>query len=208
MKVPVAFIDANVMYSRTLCDWIFMLRLELPGMVRLYSSADAIEEATTRLRRKNPTANGSLTERKRQHLAMFLDDVVVEYDATIPFDGTDINDHHIHAAAVAAKAEYLVTDDAGFESLNSDGTPYEVHSADSFLCLIAENAPYAVQAVIVKQLAYWAERGGSKTLVEALRDAGCPEFAARVELALPALSQGRSIHTILSAASVTSREVQ
>lgn len=208
MKVPVAFIDANVMYSRTICDWIFMLRLELPGMIRLYSSADAIEETTTRLRRNNPTADGSLTEGKRQQLHKFLDDVVTDFDAGVPFEGTDIHDHHIHAAAIAAKAEYLVTDDVGFDRLKSDAVPYEVHSADSFFCLIAENAPHAVQVVIVKQLAYWADRDGSKTLVQALRDAGCPEFAARVEIALPALSQGRSIHTILATTSAISKGIQ
>ncbi len=83
MKVPVAFFDANVLYSRTLCDWFFMLRLELPGLFLLYTSQDVIDEVVYNIRRDSPRADGSLTERKRKHLVEFMDDVVRDFSALI-----------------------------------------------------------------------------------------------------------------------------
>lgn len=200
MKVPIAFLDANVMYSRTLCDWIFMLRRELPGMFLVYSSADAIDEAIYRLRRAHPDADGSLTERKRQKLREFLDETVTEFPGNVPFSGADDHDRHIHAAATHVRAHYLVSDDRGFTTFASDDAVYEAHSADTFLCLVAENAPYAVQTVIVQQLAYWSKLPKSKNLANALRDANCPEFARRIDEALKALSEGRSVHAIFASA--------
>jgi hypothetical protein len=198
MKVPVAFLDACVMYSRTLCDWLFMLRLEMPGMFLLVSSTDAIEETTYHLRKANPKADGALTERRRKLLHDFLDDVVSDFSGDVVYPGDDIDDHHIHAAATHVGARYLITDDTGFARFGGDDVAYEAHTADSFLCLIAENAPGAIQAVMVRQLAYWSERNGAKSLSQALRDAGCLEFAARIELAMKALSEGRTLQGVVT----------
>ena len=199
MNIPVVFLDANILYSRTLCDWIFMLRIEASGMVRLFSSADVLDEVAYNLRRALPRAGGAVIQRKRDHMREFLDDVIVDFAGDIPFGGDDHHDAHVHSAAVASGASYLVTDDRGFRALGVDDAPYEAHTADSFLCLVAENSPHAVQAVIVRQLGYSASRPEPrKPLAEALRDAGCPEFASRVEEALRAISEGRSVATALN----------
>lgn len=201
MNIPVVFLDANILYSRTLCDWIFMLRLEASGMIRLFSSADVLDEVAYNLRRALPQADGSLIQRKRDRMRMFLDDVIVDFAGDVPFAGKDVHDAHVHAAAVGAGASYLVTDDRGFHALSEDDAPYETHTADSFLCLVAENSPHAVQAVIMRQLGYSASRSEArKPLGDALRDAGCPEFARRIEAALRAVSDGRSVVTALDPA--------
>ncbi|MEV8135752.1 PIN domain-containing protein [Microbacterium aurantiacum] len=192
--------DANVLYSRTLCDWIFMLRLEAPGMFRLYSSADVLDEVAYHLRKNKPLADGRVIQAKRDHLRRFLDDVVTDFPGDVPFAGDDAHDVHLHAAAVESIADYLVSDDRGFEALNKDSAPYEPHTADTFLCLIAENAPFAVQEVITRQLAYWSGREGARSLTDALREAGCPVFAGRVESALRAITDGRSVVGALSPA--------
>ncbi|WP_447946392.1 hypothetical protein [Microbacterium lacticum] len=72
-----------MLYSRTLCDWFFMLRLELPGLFLLYTSQDVIDEVVYNIRRDSPRADGSLTERKRKHLVEFMDDVVRDFSALI-----------------------------------------------------------------------------------------------------------------------------
>ncbi len=149
MKIPVAFLDANVLYSRTLCDWIFMLRREQPGLFLVCSSADAVEEAMYRLRRRLPNAAGGLMEHKRELLRANLDELVTDFPGAPEFAGDDADDAHIHAAATHINARYLVTNDDGFSRLASDDAEYEARTADAFLCLVAENAPFATQAVIV-----------------------------------------------------------
>lgn len=193
MKVSKVFLDANVLYSRTLTDWIFMLRLEAPGMMRVYSSADVLDEVAYQYRRNNPNADGGVIQAKRERTRAFLDDVITDFAGDVSFPGGDKHDSHVHAAALEIGADYLVSDDRGFEVFNNDSAPYEAHSADTFLCLVAENAPFAVQEVMTRQLAYWSQRAGSKTLVKALQDAQCHVFADRVALALRAVTDGRSV---------------
>jgi predicted nucleic acid-binding protein len=198
MKISGVFLDANVLYSRTLCDWVFMLRLEAPGMFRLYTSADVLDEVAYHFRKKRPMADGSVIEAKRQHLRKFVDDVITDFPGDTPFAGEDQHDAHVHAAAIEAGVDYLVSDDRGFEVLDKDSAPYEAHTADTFLCLVAENSPFTVQEVMMRQLAFWSERPGSKSMTDALRDAGCHVFADRVELALRAITDGRSVVGALS----------
>ena len=193
MRIPIAFVDANVLFSKTLCDWLFLLRIETKGgMFVLFSSEDSITEVLYNMRRKNPQANGEYTGRRQGLLRKSLDDVVDAFPGEVDFPGKDVNDHHVHAAALACNASYLIADDRGFHEIDSDLLPYEVHSADSFLLLIAENAPQAVDEVILKQIEYWRGKPDSKPLDVALEDAGCPTFASCVRGHLKRLFSGES----------------
>ena len=61
-----------------------------------------------------------------------------------------------------------------------DSLPYEVHTPDGFLVLVDDSAPHRVRAVTRDQERYWDRRPRSKSLVQALQDAGCPDFAQRI----------------------------
>ncbi|MDX2377310.1 PIN domain-containing protein [Microbacterium sp. LRZ72] len=175
MRTPVAFVDANILFSRTLCDWLFLLRLETNGgMFVLFSSEDSITETLYNLRRRNPSADGSLTSNRQQLLRRSLDDILDSFSGDVDFPGLDKNDHHVHAAALECHARYLIANDQGFAEIEPDLLPYEAHTADSFLMLIAANAPTAVDAVITRQLRHYADKPASKPLDVALVDAGCP----------------------------------
>lgn len=177
--MPPAFLDANVLYSRTICDWLFLLADEARGrMPPLVSSEDCLTEALYRFRRNNPTVDGDRIARKRAMLTAALDDVIESYSGSTPFPGSDEHDTHVHAAVLACNAGYLVTDDAGFGRIEPDLLPYEVHTSDSFLLLIEEDHPQMVDRVIIRMVGYRNDRGERSNLVESLTTAACPRFAA------------------------------
>jgi hypothetical protein len=101
----------------------------------------------------------------------------------------DIYDAHLHAAALHGEVDFVLTADKGFERLGSllDELPYEVHSPDSFFCLLEDYSPQAIRDVIEKQLAYWLKRRDTVNLPAHLEKAGAPEFAARVRRHLQTL---------------------
>jgi predicted nucleic acid-binding protein len=179
-----ALADANVLYSRTLRDWLVLIQLESEGgLYELGWTEDILAEVIYRYRRKHPTADGGVITRIRDRIAGSLEGGRID-DFTIDgsFPGSDPNDQHIHAAAIAGGVTYLITEDGGFRSagIDLDALSYEVHSPDSFLTLVDDSAPQHVRAVTARQERYWSGRPAAKPLVEALRDAGCPTFAQRV----------------------------
>ena len=107
------------------------------------------------------------------------------------FPGDDEHDVHVHAAAATCGAAYMITADKSFHDV-ADELPYEVHTADSFFYLVAENVPRTVDAVIRRQLEYYRGRGKSTTLHDALVLAGCPTFAEIVHQHLRAMSVGQT----------------
>lgn len=188
-----AFVDANILYPRTICNWLFLLRLESKGgLFHLVSSLDSLTEAIYHFRRNRPTADGGIIARKHELLKQSLDRLITDFSGRVAFPGSDPDDHHVHAAAVSCQAEYLITDDRGFGEIDPDLLPYEVHTADSFLLLVEENAPQLVDTVIMRQLTFYTQRGKSPQLAQRLRKVGCPGFATRVEAHIKSLALGRS----------------
>lgn len=196
MRTPIAFVDANVLYSKTLRDWLFMLRLETGGgMFALFSSEDSLTEALYHLRKNHPDKPGRFTGKIQENIRKFLDDVIDDFPA-IEFPGRDEHDQHVHAAATSVNASYLIANDKGFHKIDEDLLAYEVHSADSFFMLVAANAPSAVDRVIMKQVAHFRGKPGAVSLREKLRSAGCPQFAECVLEHLKKLAAGEATHGI------------
>jgi hypothetical protein len=192
MQVPIVFVDANVLYSKTLRDWLFLLRRETCGdMFTVASSNDVITEVLYRIRRNNPDGPGHLTNNVKEKIEASLDELVRDFPAGMVFPGGDTHDTHVYAASITCGAAYLVTDDAGFHDVSNE-LPYEVHSADSFFQLIAENVPRAVDNVIRAQIPYYRNKSDGKTLSEALILAKCPTFAEIVHQHLQAMSDGNT----------------
>lgn len=197
MSASIAFVDANVLFTKTLCDWLFMLRIETDGgMFALFSSEDSITEALYHLRKSKPTANGAFTAKRQELFRRSLDDIIDSFSGDVEFPGTDKHDHHIHAAALECHARYLIADDRGFGLIDPNDLPYEVHTTDSFLLLVAANAPSAVDGVILKQLKHFSAKSGTKPLDVVLENAGCPEFAECVRKHIRQLAEGAATHGI------------
>lgn len=190
MEVQRVFLDANILFSKTLRDWFFMLRMETGGdMFTLITSEDALVEAQYSFRKRNPEVSGRAVTNIRKKTAEFCDDVIEDYPgkATGPF--LDRYDLHIHSAALASGCHMLITQDKGFLDLpeeQKDELAYEILSPDDFFLLLDDSASQFVSSVTKKQSAYWVKtRSESKSRVgmnleTALRKSGCPKFAARV----------------------------
>lgn len=99
----------------------------------------------------------------------------------------DEYDAHVHSAAIHEGIAIIVTNDrTGLTGLypDPDECPYEVHTADEFLTLVADSAPQVVDAVITAQLIHWTGKGHSFSLPDKLRQAQAPHFAEYVRARL------------------------
>lgn len=168
-------------------------------MFQLHSSEDVLAEVVHSLRRDKPNADGSLISGVRNAMTKVLDEIVEDFDGTVDYEGTDPNDRHVHAAAVASKADILLTDDAGFARMAEQETlSYEVYSADEFFILVDDSAPTNVQRAVAEQRTFWDDRrktgSPGRPLVEALISSNCPEFAKRVDGHLRTLSGPTAIN--------------
>ena len=144
------------------------------------TTRDVIIETLNALRNQHPNWPGNATTQLMNGLLETLD-IVDDFDADIPYSGPDPGDLHVHAAAVACRAAFLVTDDGGFARMAGDDQPYEVITADQFFVLVDDSAPHIVAEATRNQLRWWATNKKQKAdLAEHLAAAGCPQFAARV----------------------------
>ncbi|GMA19864.1 PIN domain-containing protein [Arsenicicoccus piscis] len=176
------FVDANVLYSRTLRDWLFLMALETsPPPYGVYWSEDVLAEVVHNLRKSYPDWDAAQTGRIRQLLMRsfeggLVDDFVVDGS----FTGSDAADAHVHAAATRCHASFLLTSNVRDFDPDSEGLPYEVITPDDFFVLVDDTVPTLVRAVTVSQMDYWAKRRPEARLPHYLRKAGCENFAERV----------------------------
>lgn len=192
------FVDSNVLMSRTLRDWLAMLALaRVPPAFHVYWTEDVIADVIHHLRKQHPNWPGHTIATLRDRLvATFeggrVDDFVVDGS----YQGRDVDDAHVHAAASHCQADYLLT--ANLADFPDGHTPYEALSPDAFFVVVDDSAPDLVREVTQRQMHYWASRREESLLPEHLEKSGCPVFAQRVRQhqgrigGLPLGSTGRS----------------
>jgi hypothetical protein len=74
------FADANVLFSRTLRDWLFLLKIESHGdLFAVVTSEDVIAETLYRLRRRFALAPGELVTAVHNRIAENIDDRVATF---------------------------------------------------------------------------------------------------------------------------------
>ncbi len=176
------FVDANILVSKTLRDWLFLLRDACPGMFQTHTSEDVLIEVAKAWRERRPTLSGQKLQDFLGRLRDVLDEVITDFDEDVSFTGRDPKDYHVYAAAVKTRADMLLTNNRPSDFAD-DSAPLEIITADELFLLIASSSPEALHQVIVEQARYWADRNG-KPLDQALRDAHCPRFAVKVHEAL------------------------
>ncbi|MFD0203833.1 MULTISPECIES: PIN domain-containing protein [Saccharothrix] len=178
------FVDANVLYSRTLRDWLALLQLRSSGEIyTVYWTEDVLAETIYRLRRNHPEWSGAKITSIRDLIAKTFEGGRVEdFSIDDSYAGGDGDDRHVHAAAVACRADFILTADNGFFSADhdADSRPYEAYKPDDFFVLVDDSAPALVQLVTREQTVYWARRGARADLAGQLVSAQCPRFAERV----------------------------
>jgi len=176
------FVDANVWYSRTLRDWLGMLYTtpeNAPFVV--YWTEDVLAELLYHLRREHADWDGRRITTIRDRLAgTFEAGRVEDFVVDGTYAGRDPLDAHVHAAAVACRADALVTCNAADFQWDENTSTYEVMHPDDFLLLVDESNPGLVADVVARMCNYWVRRKGEVDLPLGLRLAQCPRFADRV----------------------------
>lgn len=199
MRMDLVFVDANVLFSRTLRDWTFLLSAECKRFA-VVSSLDCLVETVGNIRERNPEAGGGVISHIHDLIERSLHDVLRDYPGG-PIEGvSDEKDWHVIHAATQAEAKILVTDNIRDFARVADSLPFDLYTADDLFMLMAHNDPRAVEAVTMRQVHYWEDVGkryaaedkpAPKKLAQALRDAGAASFAQIIDETLRKLSGER-----------------
>lgn len=174
-------VDANVFVSRTRLDWLHFLRESAASAFSTFTTHDIQAEAIHALRRLHPRVDGAVIARRVEMMALTLDEVLDHFPGDLPFTGRDEADYHMHAAAVAGRADIVLTDNDPHDfTARPAAEPYEVLTADAFFLSVAAADPACLPAIVREQLAYWTRRRDYVPLDVALHRSGCPGFAALI----------------------------
>jgi predicted nucleic acid-binding protein len=183
------FVDANVLYSRCLRDWIVLMALESHHTAyQLRWSEAVLTEAFYHLRRNHPAAPEQQIERWRDSMdEHFPEAKVTHWDPRSVPCPKDPNDHHVLAAAYASGVDILVTCDAGRDDfqrcLDRVDAGIDVQHVDDFFCMIADRYPELVRRRFLSQIEYWQHRDklnqekAADRSTESLDRAGAGRFA-------------------------------
>ncbi len=179
------FADANVLFSKTLMDWLFLFRLHLPSRLRLLSSEDVMAEVLANMRKKHPFAAGHVTARRLELIRQNLDEAVRDFPGSLVFTGADPEDYHIHAASTHADVDFLLTSNRAEDFTASPANEvYQIISPDDFFTLLANEHPDHLREIVKEQEAFWSARPKPAPLDLALERAGCTTFAGEVRRTL------------------------
>jgi predicted nucleic acid-binding protein len=181
------FVDADVLFSACLRYWLFQFRISTPSMFQISTTEDVVAETISKLRDKYPRWDGRQTTRVREDIIEVFDEMVPDFDGSIDYSGKDPGDFHVHAAAVACKADILLTCDGALRNQpNADALPYEAYHPDDFFVLLNDSAPLDVRDAVLAQLRFHIRKYGANntSMIDRLVAAGCPQFAEIVRVHL------------------------
>lgn len=190
LPVPLTvFVDANILYSRCLRDWLVLMALDSHRTAYdLRWSEAVLAEAFYHLRRNHPSAPAQQIECWRDLLdENFPEAKVAHWDPQSVPCPTDLNDHHVLAAAHSGKVDILITRDGDIKDfqqcLDQAGAGIDVQHVDDFLCMIADRYPDLVQRRFLHQVMYWQRRNklseeeAADSSIDSLDRAGAARFA-------------------------------
>ena len=142
---PLVVCDANVFYSVVLTD--VLLSLAVAGLFRPCWTEQIHDEWMRNLQHNRPELEWAKIQRRREFMDIAIEDcLITDYDELIPtLKLPDVNDRHVLAAALQAKASLILT-------FNLRDFPASILSAyhitamhpDEFLTGLFEDQPEAV----------------------------------------------------------------
>lgn len=164
-----------------------MLATETEGdLYTVLWTDDILTECTYHLRKANPRWEGGKISRIRESIEEVFPDGRVR-DFVVEGGALDEGDQHVHAAAVAGRADFVLTMNVK-DFPGGDECPYEVYTPGEFFTLVWDSAPGLVERVSRKMDRYWSGKGHPYSVAERLRSAeksaAMKEFARRVARAL------------------------
>lgn len=161
-------------------------------MFQIHTTEHVIAEVLNNKLKKHPLEAGSLVMTHMKQIRECLDEIVENFPGGEPFTGTDINDYHVHAAAIACQADIILTSDKTENiTQDPDAEPYEIYTPDDFFTLVAKSNRASAFRVTQGQFNYWRSKPKSEPIDKALKKANCSKFAeiVRKHLQTIALTQ-------------------
>ena len=180
----VALLDASVLHPWVVCD--LLLRLAERGLYRPAWSAEILDELVGSLTRRQPDHEEQFRRRRERMEAAFAEAMTHQpgrFTSAVP-DEVDAGDRHVVAAAFAAQADVIVTNNVRhFAPDRLAETGLLVHTADEFLV----HQWWLDSAGVLEELAAMAASTSRPALtaahvLESLRPFA-PEFVGLVEQA-------------------------
>lgn len=185
MARPVALLDANALYPARLRD--LLIRLDIAGLYQARWSEHILDECFENILDNRPDLTDEQLGRTRRLMNAALPDaIVVDYEDLIEEQALpDPDDHHVLAAALAAGATLLVTNDLGDFPAGRVPTGLRVLSPDAFLTELADDDIETVLRVVDAQAEQLRNPPMTTSeLLDGLEHVGLVEFVHRVRDAL------------------------
>ncbi len=158
-------------------------------MFSVHYTEDILAETVNTIRRRNLQFDGQQITYIADLIRNSMTARIERYPAIPDAPLEDKDDLHVHAAAVAARMDVVLTGDTGFLNLSDevkDTFPYEICSADDFFLLADDSWPELVRLTTRRQQTYWNSKG-MRNIASQLVAADCTQFAGRVREHLQAL---------------------
>lgn len=142
----VAFLDACVLYPAVLRDVI--LSIAETGICQIRWSPDVLDEMERNVGKRAKAKSVKEAQAGAKYLRKIMEDAFPDalvprrrYQSLIPTMPNDEKDRHVLAAAIATRADVLVTANLKDFRFNSDFSDIEVQHPDKFLCHQLELSP-------------------------------------------------------------------
>lgn len=82
------FVDANILASRTILDWLFALQCLSGSMFVFYTSQDVLAEVIRVLRRKFPKAPGKIVNDRVKKVGAVMEEILCDFPGDLPYAGS------------------------------------------------------------------------------------------------------------------------
>ena len=178
-------LDTNILWSKTLRDWIFLLAFESDyRFFQPYVSSGILDEFGYRVRRKKPRLDDGILEKWKQQIQDSARGTISGFLVTDVPGYPDVHDLHVHAAAAHGGMHALITNDAKLLDFaatveGQENQDYVTLSADDFLMQLTEYAPPALFGDVYLCFERYALNKGYTefNICHALEEAGAAQFA-------------------------------
>lgn len=156
MTISVVLADANILFSRTLRDYVLYAADE--GAIEVHWSREILAEMSRNLRENLGLSHDS-TARLERLMNDFIEYALVEVDpghlATVGAVEMDAKDRHVLAAALSADADILLTDNTkDFPAKWMADRGIELLTAGQLLVRLADGFPDKMRAAHEKTVRY------------------------------------------------------
>ncbi|MFC4148592.1 putative toxin-antitoxin system toxin component, PIN family [Micromonospora mangrovi] len=180
-----ALLDANVLVPNALRDTL--LRVAEADFYRPLWSQDILAETRRTILRLRPDVDPHRLDTMFTCMnAAFNDALVTGYEPLVEGMTNDMGDRHVLAAAVAGRADVIVTNNVKhFPQAAVGPLNIEVLRPDRFLCLQYDLAPAPVVEIIKRQSDETGRAAGKprlsvEELLEVLSNGGAPRFVEHI----------------------------